>query len=310
MGLDSCLQAVFGSSDLDDIFAYSTLRVARVRDRRLGILHYTLQLLIFAYIVGYNLVYERAFLEFDEPIGSARLQLLQPSAEYRVAAPDELAYCGADAPSGLYPCMFADEGYALGYMHGANFLATTRITLSEQTVEPAAACALLEEPGCAFAGVDVTYYVAQLENFTLLIDHAMDVPAFGLSVTGSSLNGKLIGQDGETIDPCAGYLQADPPQVCPPVVSLGVPGQRDIVPLQALLDAAGVPNLDEPLGTTGNSMRYAGMVMQVTIFYSTELMYMYIVCTPLAACSLTTIPAFQAIRRNSQTPATTTTPCG
>jgi hypothetical protein len=38
--------------DLDSVFAYSTARVAKIKDRRLGITYYCLIVLIFAYIVG------------------------------------------------------------------------------------------------------------------------------------------------------------------------------------------------------------------------------------------------------------------
>ncbi len=47
---------LFGYS-LDDLLSYSTVKLVRLRDKRLGLLHYTIMLLIFAYIVGYDLLY-------------------------------------------------------------------------------------------------------------------------------------------------------------------------------------------------------------------------------------------------------------
>ena len=47
--------------DWDELLAYPTIKVVKVRDRYLGSIRYFMLLLIFAYIVGYVLVYKRGY---------------------------------------------------------------------------------------------------------------------------------------------------------------------------------------------------------------------------------------------------------
>jgi hypothetical protein len=67
------------TGDLDDVFAYKTVRTVRIRDRWLGVLFYTLQLAIAAYVIAYQVIVKQQYLKEYDVVGSARLQLLQPS---------------------------------------------------------------------------------------------------------------------------------------------------------------------------------------------------------------------------------------
>jgi hypothetical protein len=62
--------------DWDRFFEYSTVKVVKMRDARLGILHYAFVLLIVGYIVGYTVVYRQRYLLTEVPVGSVRMSLL------------------------------------------------------------------------------------------------------------------------------------------------------------------------------------------------------------------------------------------
>lgn len=53
-------------------------------------------------------------------------------------------------------------------------------------------------------GPDHTFYIPDIEYFTLRIDHSMDVPAFDLSESAVQMNSLgMFGADGKQVDLCA-----------------------------------------------------------------------------------------------------------
>ena len=116
------------------------------------------------------------------------------------------------------------------------------------------------------AGARNFSYVADVELFTLLIDHSFAAPSLGLSRTAAQMGGAIEGG----ADPCAAY--APYAAGCPPFVAVGVAGARDIVPIKALLNAAGIASLDQVAGTdpalANETLRYSGLVLLVNIDYS------------------------------------------
>jgi len=48
----------------DDIFAYETVKWVRVLDRRLGLVYYTMLIIIVIYIVLYVCIIEKQYLDF------------------------------------------------------------------------------------------------------------------------------------------------------------------------------------------------------------------------------------------------------
>ena len=64
--------------DWDELLAYPTIKVVKVRDRYLGGIRYFMLLLIFAYIVGYVLIYDRGYYECETPTGAIELSLKKP----------------------------------------------------------------------------------------------------------------------------------------------------------------------------------------------------------------------------------------
>lgn len=62
--------------DVDDIFAYETVKWVRVLDRRLGLIYYTLLVIIVVYIVLYVCIIEKQYLDFEKSSGWCIVQVL------------------------------------------------------------------------------------------------------------------------------------------------------------------------------------------------------------------------------------------
>lgn len=108
------------------------------------------------------------------------------------------------------------------------------------------------------------------ELFTVYIDHSFS-STVGIAASGNSLSGALLDQDGNRVNPCNVYIRRG--LACPDIINIGVPNKNDIVPLAALLDAAGILSLDamgkgaSGPGIANNLLRYSGLILYVQITY-------------------------------------------
>lgn len=134
---------------------------------------------------------------------------------------------------------------------------------------------------CTYATTSAkqSFYIPDVEAYTLQIQHSVAVPILGTSWTKDEMvSGSIVDAEGKTIDPCNFYKQRNPRAACPynfdqPVannthyISVGVRNVPDIVSVGTLLEAAGVKSLD----TTGlpitDSYRYGGLTLVVQITY-------------------------------------------
>lgn len=92
--------------DPDLTFGYSTPAFVKIRDRRLGLLYYTLLILIALYIVVYQVIIQQGYRKEGVIFGTARLQLREPSQSFRV--PDgSVPYC-----SGVNVTIPRTQGYS------------------------------------------------------------------------------------------------------------------------------------------------------------------------------------------------------
>ena len=73
------LRACIGGRDPDDIFGYYTLKMVKVRDRRLGLLKYFFYFVIFIYVVVVQLLKNQAYLFRAAPIGTVRFSMRIPA---------------------------------------------------------------------------------------------------------------------------------------------------------------------------------------------------------------------------------------
>ena len=77
----SFIESRFG--DLDDLFAYSTTPVVRIRDRHLGILALVARLSVVAYIAFYQLAIRKSYRILTPITGASILSLTLPDADER-----------------------------------------------------------------------------------------------------------------------------------------------------------------------------------------------------------------------------------
>eukprot|EP01028_Stygiella_incarcerata_P009421 TRINITY_DN445_c0_g1_i1.p1 TRINITY_DN445_c0_g1~~TRINITY_DN445_c0_g1_i1.p1 ORF type:complete len:451 (-),score=110.55 TRINITY_DN445_c0_g1_i1:1700-3052(-) len=114
--------------DPDNVFAYKTAKLVKIRDRRLGFLHMFFIVCIIGYIVFYALLIKKGFLVYQTPAGSVDMWLTPVKT---FPDPSTLSYC-----KGTEGCLYMDNldvGYPSGT--GKTLLATTYM---EQYVQDAA----------------------------------------------------------------------------------------------------------------------------------------------------------------------------
>ncbi|KAF2071100.1 hypothetical protein CYY_007586 [Polysphondylium violaceum] len=239
--------------DWDDILSYNTVKVVRIRDRRLGILHITFMASIVIYIVIYSIILNKGYLNLETPVGSIRASLLKPSQSQT-----NFPYCSnqANPNPNILPlkCEYWDESnvvYPIG--EETAFCATTRVKYYNQTAD----CEFTS-PTCTYKDSDnaQNIYVADIERFTLLIDHTMYAPVSGIQRNALSLHGYIQDENNKEI------------QVNQGINTIGVQGKPDIIELGLLLNYTGI-NLDNPSLINPNlTMRYDGLIILVFIDYS------------------------------------------
>ena len=299
--------------EIDTFFAYRTARTVAIRDRRLGLSLLFLQLSIAGYVIIYQIILQQSYLAPSDLVGSVRLQMLAPSSEYRwdngkapyctgvttLDGPRATDYTILDGtyaytPNGnvnganFFPqraCTFYDETSALPLTETDRVFLTTEERTTVQSVNTsscsAAAAVSLSSPSCVFIppysksdpNVTQRAFVADVEFFTLLVDHNMNAPLAGLSFTSKQMAGRLLDASGKVIDACASYSIYGP-DACPDFIAVGVSGYPDILSIRTLMQAAGVTTLDLPSGTDDDdaeqftSSREAGIVLVLDISYS------------------------------------------
>eukprot|EP01112_Ceratiomyxa_fruticulosa_P019661 TRINITY_DN648_c0_g1_i2.p1 TRINITY_DN648_c0_g1~~TRINITY_DN648_c0_g1_i2.p1 ORF type:complete len:567 (-),score=116.47 TRINITY_DN648_c0_g1_i2:176-1876(-) len=88
------VKALIKDVDLDNLLAYKSVKVVKIRDRRLGVLHF---LFIFAavFFTSYQTIYiEEGWAQHDTAVGSVKLGLLLPKQQ--LTPPAYIPYCSPD----------------------------------------------------------------------------------------------------------------------------------------------------------------------------------------------------------------------
>eukprot|EP00002_Diphylleia_rotans_P032298 TRINITY_DN6771_c0_g2_i1.p1 TRINITY_DN6771_c0_g2~~TRINITY_DN6771_c0_g2_i1.p1 ORF type:complete len:413 (-),score=101.93 TRINITY_DN6771_c0_g2_i1:169-1407(-) len=269
--------------DWDDFFAYRTPKVVIMRDRYLGMLHYSFMGGIFGYIVIYVIIVSKGYLEEDFPITASRLTLREPSGgglppdlnqcdftAKRSNIPD-LPYCSQMVNStSKIPCEYADW-QAVIYPHDqpdAIFVTTSNTVTVQQKV-----CDPRNDPTCYYPFKTLTkeeYYIANIENFTIGVFHSVRANKFydeavssgdwdfngnpykqaDTAASNGIMNGKLKDIDGSDLCDFSN-------------------SNVDVLPIRRLLDGAGVPSLDD-ISTVDDekTIRSEGMVITLSIDYN------------------------------------------
>lgn len=204
---------------MDDVFAYSTTKQIKIRDARLGLLHYSLMFFITVYIVVYQLICKLGYLRFAAASSTVRLTLQEPTlngcnpndsnCKDNFIPLGQLPYCCAQNSS----CTSASDGscrcdYRKSFKNynctwlGGDDAATVQesaIMVTTFTHE----YTLTRNPGCFTSypagnnSCDKVWLVqdgpktftADIEAYTILIDHSVASP--GVSLTSREMDGFL-----------------------------------------------------------------------------------------------------------------------
>eukprot|EP01083_Nonionella_stella_P014761 41369_1 len=245
----------------DELLAYPTIKIVKVKDRYLGGIRYVMMIAIFAYIIGYVILYDAGYNECIDPDGSIQLSLKKPPG---TIYPSAYEYCTQHANptiSDPLPCVVVDESDVYQPVDQTNAMfITTRFSQIAQEQNPnctnGSPCA---RPWINTEYVTNTSYSADIENFTIRFSHFFQARQFFLetrnnyySQSCAEMKGKLVDTNGDTI------------------ASYGNNGS-DIVSLLTVLNAAGVDLNDiqeNPSDKKKNeSNRHAGLVLYFGIDY-------------------------------------------
>ncbi|KAI9223901.1 hypothetical protein BC828DRAFT_198883 [Blastocladiella britannica] len=265
-----------GKIDWDDVFSYDTFKTVKVRDRRLGLLHYFFLVSIFAYIV-YTVWSQQLFLRTEPVTGGSIRTTILPGA-LSAAAP---AYCKA-APAG---CMYLSSSQVTPAAEEGTIFITSRVSVTMATnVSDTCNPYVPTSPSCqpSFPKSQAqTYFTANIESYTLMSEHTVRGFSTDVSFRNGVLTGYMRDNAGKVIRAFVpfGTKDADVASIASQsgidkanVVVRGSTVPGDILTVQDILLAANITSLDNqstsPSANPGDSMRSSGIVLIgiVTVF--------------------------------------------
>ena len=93
----------------DEFLAYPTVKIVKVKDRYLGGIRYVMMIAIFAYIIGYVIIWDKGYNECIVPDGSIELSFQKPPG---TVYPSNYSYCLQHPEPNItdpLPCIVVDE---------------------------------------------------------------------------------------------------------------------------------------------------------------------------------------------------------
>lgn len=223
--------------DWDDVLAYSTTKIVRIRSAKLGGVYRLAQVGIFLYVVVYTIILNKGYNKVDEAIGDVSCNVRRAEVQKKQA---DLPYCTPATKCVSWPPAMT----SVSKLH--SLLVATRISAANLTLN--SACGLYDYD-CDLYTVtgNETVYVGDVEDSTIQVEHT--VTAGGL-VGGSEFpsSNVVMGWNSKSCDKCkSSWTQSQ--------------GQGDVMTLQQLLDAAGVD-------LSASDTRYEGITLLVKIAYN------------------------------------------
>jgi len=294
--------------ELDELLSYDTYRVVRIKDYRLGLPYYLLLFATFMYIVFGQLIAGSMYLAMETAIsGSVRLSMRAPAWNSPIWKSNvaQLPYCqntcNGDCTGNINqkllscPSTYANAESAVYPAPDSNgIFITTRVDEEVQKLPPQ--CANVDQASQAYGNQcrkwvvtkNSSYYIAQVEDYLVKVDHSMLAPdkrgtRVGFDMADGCLlknsverlqNSKSMCLEG-SIDPCADYTKNGwtcPTAAGPWSVAVGANKRDDVMMLRTLLAAAGISSLDaihgaRPTATNDMTYRRGGMVLLLQIHY-------------------------------------------
>lgn len=211
-------ETIFGT-DTDKFFAYATPRVSKIQDANLGLLKMLLMFLIFVYIVIFQILYQGKHFQVHGLTGTYRLQLQEPTVghcnpmvygcENNFSSISNLPYCLQNTnPSGGTPkvrrdCAYFDANEMFTTLESGHLL-PTKMAMYKQS--PACSPSAENNWACKrkydFEAIDgkslvpgkkappeKDLFIADIEHFTLLIDHAYHRDGGGMAQDDFQMQG-------------------------------------------------------------------------------------------------------------------------
>lgn len=315
---------------LRSLFEYKAIKKVKVRSLKVGLLSFFAFGAVAFYIVVYQLFYKSRHFASAEPRGTGRIQAQRPvknhcnvlhaDCEADFTPREKLHYCsqseGQHTDNHMmarkFPCEYWDEhmmdrtGFQLG-----STLIPTRVTTQRQ--EPSENCGIHSKGICkntyTFKDGGNTHhgnttYIADVERFTLLVDHAFTMPRKAITpgivsqMVGSPSRIGIVPRGSST--DFAGYWEkCDDPKILKGCVLVRIPCLKDelcdgdskshaatlpkesldvkvpgiigltvgdVIPVGTLLSLAGV-DLDNDVNSEGEPLRSTGVALQLDIAY-------------------------------------------
>lgn len=201
--------------DVDDLFVYDAPRVVRIRDARLGLLQYAMLILISLYIVVWQLVQGNSYLKFRNPTVTMRMTLQQPTLDGCNPNDDScqdtyppfksLPYCCTsdckDMGEGGCKCPWrAFKNFQCKYVDGAGDAQRNAESIvvgtfqSEYNQTRNASC--FGSTPCTKLWLNTQeqrgMFMADIDDFTVSVDHAVQNQELGISRTSRQMSGWLL----------------------------------------------------------------------------------------------------------------------
>lgn len=214
-----CLGDKIAGVDVDELFAYSTPRVVKIKDRSLGVTKLLLMFAIFCYIIVFQVAYKGEHFEVDEVEGISRMQWQQPTMKWcnpmhkdclsNITNAENLPYCrqymGTEEYKGSEQLTCTNkDAWELPVSLPAGVLMPTHISEYEQrrlcgpdVVECTAKFRFEDEAskdahlqrGTGEAEPVRDVFVADVEQFTVLIDHSFSTASGKLAYDDYAMQG-------------------------------------------------------------------------------------------------------------------------
>eukprot|EP01051_Picozoa_sp_SAG22_P022538 SAG22_NODE_5437_length_1013_cov_13.920131_1_plen_296_part_01 len=240
----------------------------------------------------------QGYMKYDSPTGNVRTSVRAPAAtSTHNSSASDMAYCSASAAAHPWKanCSYVDGLFAeKGGGQSNAFALSTRFSLREEELPADCGYELtgsygspsqLNSPACGgwVRKSSVPKYVADIEDFTVFMDHSVTSFLLDKTLTWDSdglHNLGIYDESGNAIDPCDDYPAGD----CPSFIRVE-DGKRPIVRLRTLLRAAGVdldttvPGVNicadgdddgEVTPAECEPFRYSGLLMQISLEYSNQ----------------------------------------
>jgi len=248
---------------INGFLVYDTVSVVRIKDKRLAILHYVCLVAILFYIVIWTIIINQAYYKYEAPVGTVRINpMAPPERKEKWTDTKDLPYCKYGSRTqwhgfNLSACKYYDSSIdVFPQAVDGSITISSRIRLSNQYVTNydfnTTDTVWQDDPSSI-----ETFYLAEIDRFTLQIDHTYFAPTLDLQRNARELPGWIINKTtGENI--------TDP--LIPEVEKIGLINETDIISVGTLLKAAGV-DIDAMSVQDGESIRYSGAIILVIFDY-------------------------------------------